>query len=171
MERYKRFFEGNDVFINSLNNYIQDNYSDKDIKIIQNFKSRIGIEKEKSLRLYRGIFLDNLSEKEINYYLNLKFIEDKNISYTRSYSEALAFASGSNIFNKTHSKLSSEQLGILLKVQIPVNDIIIDLNYALNSDEYEELDIIEENEVIVKIKSRQCKIIAFITDRGIKKIL
>lgn len=155
-------------FINSLNAYISDNYSTKDIKTIQNYKSKIGVDKESNLTLYRGLFFNNLFFEQKTKLLNQKFIEDNNMSYTRNLEEAIAFATGSNIYSKNKKiKLFPNQLGIIIKVPFSLNEIIADFKYILENDSYPELDVIEENEVIVKKKKRLCKISHFIVNNKI----
>lgn len=172
MKRYERKFSeavSKNNFIKAVNSYVEDNYTDKDLKIIQNYKSIQGIDKNMGHILYRGLFLNGLSNAQIREYFSMKFIEDKGMSWTHSYSEAMSFAYGSNIFS-SNKKLAPNQLGIVIQSSFSLNDIIIDFNYILKNNTYPELEVIEEDEVLVKIKKRNCKIIALVSDVGVKKI-
>lgn len=51
-------------FIDALNSYLEDNYSDQNLKTISDFDSKIGFEKKnKVYTLYRGVFFNEISEK------------------------------------------------------------------------------------------------------------
>jgi hypothetical protein len=167
MAKFKERMGG---FIDSLNRYIEMNDSEMDYK---NITKHIPTEKDranKPLRLYRGIFFNDLSSAEITKIFSEKTFNVKGISYTKSLQEAMAFAVGENIFSYRPGyipKLKKDQLGLLVEYVAHPSEIIIDLEYASNN--YDILAI-ENEEVILTDKVRPCKIVKYISDVGIKSV-
>jgi hypothetical protein len=148
-----------DDFKEALDSYLEDNYSQSDVDTITNFDSEVGIEKKNtSYKLYRGVFLNDVSEDKKQDLLKSKTYSDEEMSWTKNFDVAKAFALGTNIYEKDFSPLKQDQVGIVLEETFPTNQIIIDIDYAIGNEEYEDLQAISEEEVLVKQKKRNVTI-------------
>jgi hypothetical protein len=145
-------------FIDSLNSYLSDNYNENDIKIITEFKTNVGQEKQnKVYHLYRGVFYNNLPEDKKQEIIKIKSFLDKEMSYTTDLSVAKAFAHGSNIYENDLSSLKNDQFGFVVEGNFSPNEVVIDIDYAIQKGL--DIESISEHEVLVKPKNRNLNVI------------
>ena len=145
-------------FIEALDDYLQDNYSDGDVKTLTSFKSEVGSEKQsKTYHLYRGVFLNDVSDVEKERLSKLKTYSSDSMSWSTDLNVAKAFAHGSNIYEKNFD-LKDDQVGMMLEGTFPSDEVIVDLDYVASKEDYENLGAITENEVLVKPSKKEFKI-------------
>ncbi len=152
------------ILTDSLSAYFLDNYSKDDLKNIVNYKSRIGDDKGNiPLKLYRGIFFNGLTAEQLAKLTHDGTFMDNNISWTKSLQVAKYFAKGTNVYDTTDPDeltLSPGQVGIILVHTFNPDDVIIDVNYAVDSAVYYEINdsTDDEKEVLVYPKNIPYKI-------------
>jgi len=144
-------------FIDSLNSYLSDNYDENDIKIITEFKTSEKEKQNKVYKLYRGVFYNNISKDKKQEIIKTKSFLDNEMSYTTDLNVAKVFAHGSNIYENDLSKLKDDQFGFVVEGNFSSNEVVIDIDYAIQKGL--DIEAISEHEVIVKPKNRNLNVI------------
>jgi hypothetical protein len=162
-------------FKDSLDNYINDNYSSEDEEIISNFEGQYKVHHDfpSGRFLWRGLFRNNISKEELDRIIKSGKIEDEGFSFTNYIKEAQAFALGTNIFEysgepeKELKTLEDDQAGFLCGYRCEKDEIIADINFlTTNNPNYKDLTVIEGDEWILKKKKRLLNIVYVYTNKG-----
>jgi hypothetical protein len=116
------------------------------------------VNKNKTYTLFRGIYVDKDKYPDLIQNKNILF-NDNRISWTLSLNTAKKFAFGNSVYFD-NKQIADNKLGIVLTTKFNMNDILLDVNYVANNNDYfgGELKFNNEYEVIVKPKKRKAKI-------------
>jgi hypothetical protein len=122
------------------------------------------INKTKKYTAYRGIFIKTPTDL----YKKLKIgnnLTDQSTSWSLNKDVAYKFATDSHNFggSKTNWK-RGKSLGFMLEYTFDIKDVLFDLSY-MDKNNFKKILYPREEEIIVDLKTRECKITNIIFDR------
>jgi len=157
-------------FLEAVNHYVDNEYDQALLDVIAEHPTEVGIEKSGSpMTLYRGVFFNDLSPEQLRALESSPTLRDRGMSWSKHIDEARAFAADSNKWDFNEAELHNfgpAQAGAVLVRHFLPEEIIIDLDFAIKHEQYADVNIIEEDEVLVVPSLEDVQVLEVYTANG-----